>query len=396
MKKNSPTNLKILLTVLFLGYTIIYLDKLSIAYTIIPIATTFGLSAALQGLLMSGFFLGYAVMQIPMSALINKIGAKTSLLFSVIAAGLFSFLFKESQSISMLVMMRIATGSFAHSLFGSAASEEVVSNFPEEKRTFVQGILMASSGFVAVLAPLLIPSILAQHNWTLVYVIFSFFYLLVALLFMFVLPKDYFSSGGEPKHFREAFKDVNLYLLVISSFAINTILYGLVNWLPTFFTTERGLSLSRAGKLNIYIGIFSLIGALGGSYIVSKYFCDKESIIIKTTPLIGATLSLMGYFSQNIFLSTLLFCLGTLFLTVAFVTIMSLPLKIFAQGNFTTKYAAIMVGGILGGAFTPIFIGVLVEQSGNFLSSFFFFILIGIFNYMVLIFFKNRNNSNRS
>lgn len=391
MKTKPQSQLNILLAILFLGYTIIYLDKLSIAYTIIPIAESFSLSTSTQGLLMSGFFLGYAIMQIPMSALINKIGAKASLLLSVIAAGLFSFLFKESQSIAMLVMIRIATGSLAHSLFGSAASEVVVSNFPEEKRTFVQGILMASSGLVAVLAPLLIPSILKQHNWTLVYVTFSFIYLLVALLFMLILPKNKFSSDSETKNFREAFKDVNLWLLIISSFAINTILYGLVNWLPTFLTTERGLSLSNAGKVNVYIGIFSLVGALGGSYIVNKYFSGKEVLVIKSTPLIGSILSLIGYFSQNIIFSTLLLCLGTLFLTVSFVIIMSLPLKIFAQGNFTTKYASIMVGGILGGAVTPLFIGFLVDSSGNFLSSFFFFILMSLFNYLILIFFKNRN-----
>ena len=65
-----------LITALMFGYSLIYMDKNMISTAIIRIAEQFNLSTSQTGLIMSLFFLGYSLMQIPSGWLADKIGYK--------------------------------------------------------------------------------------------------------------------------------------------------------------------------------------------------------------------------------------------------------------------------------------------------------------------------------
>ncbi|WP_220702331.1 hypothetical protein [Bacillus sp. PK3_68] len=55
----------LLIAALMGGYSMIYMDKNMISTAIIPIADQFHLTTSQTGLMMSLFFLGYSLMQIP-------------------------------------------------------------------------------------------------------------------------------------------------------------------------------------------------------------------------------------------------------------------------------------------------------------------------------------------
>jgi MFS family permease len=61
---------------LMAGYSMVYMDKSMISTAVIPMAQDFNLDAGQTGLIMSFFFLGYSLMQIPGGWLADKIGAK--------------------------------------------------------------------------------------------------------------------------------------------------------------------------------------------------------------------------------------------------------------------------------------------------------------------------------
>lgn len=74
---------------LMVGYSIIYMDKSMISTAIIPISSEFNLDSAQTGRIMSFFFLGYSLMQIPSGWIADKIGAKKVLMLSMILVAIF-------------------------------------------------------------------------------------------------------------------------------------------------------------------------------------------------------------------------------------------------------------------------------------------------------------------
>ena len=83
----------LLITALMFGYSLIYMDKNMISTAIIPIAEQFNLSTSQTGLIMSLFFLGYSLMQIPSGWLADKIGYKKVLILSLSLVAVFTFAF---------------------------------------------------------------------------------------------------------------------------------------------------------------------------------------------------------------------------------------------------------------------------------------------------------------
>ena len=75
------------------GYSLLYMDKNMISTAIIPIAEQFNLSTSQTGLMMSLFFLGYSLMQIPSGWLADKIGYKKVLILSLSLVAVFTFAF---------------------------------------------------------------------------------------------------------------------------------------------------------------------------------------------------------------------------------------------------------------------------------------------------------------
>lgn len=114
INKRKQAHPNLVLCSLFLGYMMVYIDKLSVGISIVSIDKDYPMSEGTKGLILSAFFIGYALMQIPMSFLINRFGARLVILSSLVLIGVFDFLFGRSSSVEMLIAMRLLTGMLAH------------------------------------------------------------------------------------------------------------------------------------------------------------------------------------------------------------------------------------------------------------------------------------------
>lgn len=67
MKNEQVPNKKrhIILSLLFLGWCLSYLDRMAMNVGIVEIAKDFNLSPSVMGVVLSSFFAGYALMQLP-------------------------------------------------------------------------------------------------------------------------------------------------------------------------------------------------------------------------------------------------------------------------------------------------------------------------------------------
>ncbi|MGM0218082.1 MFS transporter [Enterococcus sp. AZ126] len=399
MERKEKKKTWLLLIALFLGYTMVYIDKISIGYSLIPISTEFGLDPSAKGMIMSAFFLGYAIMQIPMGLVINKVGSRIVLIGSVLGIGIFSFLFGFGTSLIMFVSLRFLTGFLAHSGFASSASKEVTMNIPQEKRTFAQGILISSSGVASFIGPLALSPIITNAGWKNAYLILTILAVVIAIFLIIAIPR---SEKKEEKieaiitktdkiSIFVIWSDVRVWILFSSSFFINYLLYGLSSWTPSFLIAEHGLDLNSAAIINSVGGLFMLIGSIGGSYIVGRYFQNKEKVVVAITAVLGAISAFSFYYIGNLVLLAIVMGFANFFLVISFVTLMSIPLRIFEGAKFAPSYGTLATGGILGGFVSPMLIGKLVEMSnGQYISTFIFFLVAGLLTAITIMFIKQK------
>lgn len=399
MERKETKKRGLLLVALFLGYTMVYIDKLSVGYSLIPISTEFGLEPSAKGMIMSAFFLGYAIMQIPMGLVINKVGSRVVLIGSVLGMGLFSFLFGFGTSLIMFMSLRFLTGLLAHSGYASSASKEVTMNFPPEKRTFAQGILLSASGVAGFIGPLALSPIITNAGWKNAYLILTVLAVAIAIFLIIAIPRnekaqekaEAVATKTDKVSILVIWSDIRVWVLFLSSFFINCLLYGLSSWVPSFLTGERGLDLNGAAVVSSVGGLFMLIGSIGGSYVVGRFFQHKEKAIVAITAVLGAISAFGSYYIGNLVLLSIVMGLANFFLIISFVTMMSIPLRIFEGAKFAPSYGTLATGGILGGFVSPTLIGKLVELSnGQYISTFIFFLAVGLLTAVTIMFIKQK------
>lgn len=390
----KQVNLSLLLSTLFLGYVIVYIDKLSVGISIISISKDIPMTESQKGLILSAFFIGYAIMQVPMSFAINQFGAKKVLIWSVFMIGVFDFIFSFGETVTMLLAIRLLTGMLAHSGYPSASSKEIIDHFPLERRTFAKGILISSSGIAGIVGPILLSPIIDKYNWKFAYMLLTILAILASFIIARSIPtpnkqsKEVVEEDSEKVSLLSIWKNRNIWTLFAAAFFVNSLLYGINNWLPSFLTSQRGITLTQSGIVSSCVGVFSLVGAIGGSYVVSKFFSEKDTLVIMMMATIGSSLVFLSYYLHSLVLFILVLGLATLSMTVAFVTLMTIPLKVFTGKHFAPSYSTISTGGILGGATAQIIIGSLVDGSESYLSAFIYFFALGILATLSLTFLK--------
>ena len=377
--KGEKHSLMVLL-VLFIGYTSVYVDKYTIGISLVTVSQDLGFDPSQKGLILSAFFLGYTLFQIPMGYLNNRIGARPVLAISIIIVGLFLIIFGFGYSLLFLVVIRVLSGALGHAGYPPSVSNYISLHIPLNKRGFAQSAMLASSGFAAFIGPLLIAQLLLSVGWRNTYSWIGIAVILIGFLILIVVPKAPKIDLNAQKEkikvpFSELLKDKQLWILLLSALFINAANYGLTSWLASYLNEVRGISISEVSYISSLAGLCILIAGVVGGYFISRFFKGKEPIIIFAFCVLGAFAVYGVYLFEQLALSVICLCLCNIFLIMAFTTLMGLPHKLFQQSHIATKYAAINSGGVLGGFFAPMIIGDLVNATNSYQSAFLFLAL---------------------
>ncbi|EAC7004230.1 TPA: MFS transporter [Listeria monocytogenes] len=377
--KGEKHSLMVLL-VLFIGYTSVYVDKYTIGISLVTVSQDLGFDPSQKGLILSAFFLGYTLFQIPMGYLNNRIGARPVLAISIIIVGLFLIIFGFGYSLLFLVVIRVLSGALGHAGYPPSVSNYISLHIPLNKRGFAQSAMLASSGFAAFIGPLLIAQLLLSVGWRNTYYWIGIAVILIGFLILIVVPKAPKIDLNAQKEkikvpFSELLKDKQLWILLLSALFINAANYGLTSWLASYLNEVRGISISEVSYISSLAGLCILIAGVVGGYFISRFFKGKEPIIIFAFCVLGAFAVYGVYLFEQLALSVICLCLCNIFLIMAFTTLMGLPHKLFQQSHIATKYAAINSGGVLGGFFAPMIIGDLVNATNSYQSAFLFLAL---------------------
>ncbi|MFJ8258734.1 MFS transporter [Peribacillus asahii] len=356
---------KTLVGLLFLGWALGNLDRYLMNYAVVYIGEDLSLTSTETGLILSSFFLGYALMQLPGGIMADKFGAKRILLIAVIAWSIFTGLTAVAGTLGVLLVIRFLFG-IGEGGFQPSASKIISTSFPENERSKVMSIMLSSSGIMGMLVPIISAALLVTIGWRAFFVIAGLLGIVIALLYREFVPKDeVVQQSADGLQVRgilgDLFKMPLMWSLVVAYFTIYAVNWGLNTWMPTYLSDVRGLDLVSIGWLQMIPGIITIGALLVSGYVIDKVDLKVNRIIGAVCALLLAGFLLLMFNAESITLFITYQCIIMLLMTYVLLLLPSFVLKKIPSNYAGTAMGMANTGGQLAGFVTPTLIGFMVD-----------------------------------
>ncbi|WP_233711200.1 MFS transporter [Lederbergia citrisecunda] len=372
-----------ILALLFAGWSLGNLDRFVMNYAVISITKDLQLSAASTGILLSSFFAGYALMQIPGGWLADRYGSRKVLLTAIIMWSIFTVLTGMAWSLASILIIRFLFG-IGEGGYMPAGSKLIAQTFPFSERGRAMSIVLSSGAFLGIFSPIFATTMMSTIGWRMMFWIIGGIGIVLAAMFWYYIkdPKPVVEDVKEEGNHQQSTSLLQLlrypiiWILFIASFSVNAINWGLLSWMPTYLVNVRGLELLELGWIAAIPGLSAIIGTFGAGYILDKLPKGKEYIYgIISAACVSILLYLM--FKANSVTEFMIY--QTIIMIFGAFIIIFLPtnvLKTVPSQIVGSTMGFVSFGGQLAGFVTPIAIGFIVELSrGSFDTA--FWLLIG-------------------
>ena len=374
---------------LFMIGVVNYLDRSALSIANTTIQKDLAISPMQMGVMLSAFSIAYAFSQLPLGALIDKLGSKLALGGSLVVWSVAQAAFGLFSSYGHLVGLRVLLGIGEAPVFPSAA-KALSEWFDTQERGTATGWVWSSTCIGPCLAPPLLTVFMVHLGWRGMFILTGILGLLLAVCwFKFYKSKaQYMAETGraEPVPVQQAkapkvrwtslFKDRNTWGAFLGFMGVIYMIWLNLTWLPGYFEREHGLDLYRTAWV---VSLAYLFGALGT--IVAGKCCDRlvargmrvlasRKLMVILGLLGGALFTLIVAFTTNVVACVILLCLTMFFINISSATAWMIVNTIVPSERVASFGSIQNFGGYLAGSIAPILTGFSVQQSGSFSSAF--------------------------
>ena len=262
---------------LFTASLINYFDRATISFALPLISKELHLGPEAKGVLLSAFFWSYALMQIPMGILSDRLNlrwlyAAAFTLWSV-AQGLIGL----STGLGSLIAFRVLLG-IGEAIYLPGGSKIVGLLFRPSERGLPSGLFDAGTRTGLVVEGVLVPWMLMHYGWRVTFTVVGFSALLWIIPWLLLTPKRLQGprdlttghAAGLVRAFGALATNRNMLGICAAFFCFDYYWYFLVNWLPDYLVTARGLTILRAG-INAALPYF----VFGASEPIGGWIADR-------------------------------------------------------------------------------------------------------------------------
>ncbi|MFF7708414.1 MFS transporter [Pseudomonas sp. NPDC007930] len=394
----------------FLAVAINYIDRANLAVAAPYIQKELNLNAGEMGLLLSGFFWTYALMQMPFGWFVDRVGARVALPLAVGWWSLFTAVTAAAHSMLALFGCRLLLGIGEAGAYPSCA--KVVSQwFDVKERAFATSIFDSGSRVGSALSIPVVALIIEHWGWRASFVITGVVGVVWILGWMMIYREPAAvaerdqreAAAGQPAlapaypkvRWAQLFRYRTLWGMMLGFFCLNFVIYFFITWFPTYLVQERGFSLKSLGTLGTLPAIFSIAGGwVGGLTCDALYRRGWSLTKARKTCIVGGMLTssciALSAFTENTYMMLALFALAYASLAFAAAGIWSLPADVAP----TPAHVA-SIGGIqnfasnLAGIFITTFTGLmLMLGNGSFAAPLMTaggFAVLGAFSYLFIV-----------
>jgi MFS family permease len=372
-----------------------YLDRSNINLALPKIAEAYGWTkqqtGEYGGLLMGVFYVAYGIANIFISPLGERFGPRKSLFVIVLLWSLFTAL---GGAVGLMLVPFIITrvllglSEGIHFPMMNALTKEW---FPTGERSRGNGIYVVGIFLTGILGPILLVPVVNAYGWQAMFFVLGGVGLALSLpvvwLFIYDKPRlhpriskaelDYIEGGMEKD--QEAAKgsfwsqlkpflaSMPFWIILLGGILHNAIAHGLLNWLPTYFTQERGLPFADLWYAVSLPFLFSVFGVLVWAYAGDK--TNRRAAIAGIGFVMTGGLMYFAATAPTIGMTVALFSI-TIFMNMAYasnefaIIQRILPRNRVATGVGLYNGLAMMIGAGLG----PVIVGTVVSMTGSYTS----------------------------
>jgi len=387
----------LVLALLYLGWCVSYIDRAAITFAATYIASEFHLKPSDLGILLSSFFLGYSLLQLPGGWLADRFGSRPVIVISILLWSVFTGVTGMAWSISSLVIIRFVFG-LGEGAFPAASVKGVAETFSKEERPKMSSLLMSSNYVGSMLAPMII-----AYGWRNVFHYIGIAGLLFALVYWFVVKpvraaKGSSAADAEKKAinkqaFRALLKMPLMWQIVAVWFGLSIVNKGLDSWMPTYLMTQRGLNLKSVGLLLPLPYVLAGISTAIGGWVMTRFFDGRERYLLIGSSILTAIFVYCMYTAPSVSALITFQCIAYFFKSFVLATCIALPTKMLPANLIGSSIGMVNLGGQSAGFLSPLVIGFLVSAFSNYDYAFGFLIAAACFSVLVSLFIRTMKSS---
>ncbi|MFL6554953.1 MAG: MFS transporter, partial [Bacillus sp. (in: firmicutes)] len=289
-KKKWKVRYSVLL-VLWLCWLFSFLDRMVITIALPFIGKDFNLNGTAQGLLLSIFFAGYALFQIPGGMLSDKFGFRRVMSIAILWWSVFTSLTGFIFTFPLLLIARFVFG-LGEACLPGASYKGIATYFPSKQRGTATGIQSTVNTLGPALAAVVAAAIIGLFGWRAVFIVMGIPGLFLGIYIWLKLkdnPKDHPKMASEELaeldqdldenslakkksdvSFTQLLKKPILWQMSLIWFFFDITFWGFTSWLPSYLINEKGLSLMDTG---IYSALPYLVGTV--AIVLGGYLSDR-------------------------------------------------------------------------------------------------------------------------
>ena len=370
---NQPTFAFILL---YLGFMISYVDRSAISLSLVHIGKDFHMGPAELGIVLSVFYLGYTLMQIPGGWLSDRFGSKFVIIISIGLWSLFTVLTGFAWSLTSLLVIRFLFG-LGEGGYPSSAMKGIAELYPRKARPKMTGLLISSNYVGSFVAPLIIAPLILGLGWRDAFFSIGIAGIVFALFYGLLIPR----TGGDstekrPKITREGVAELMrmpfLWKIMLIWFCLSMVNKGLDAWMPIYLMKARGLDLKTVGFLLPLPFIAASVASALGGWVMTRWFEGKEKVMLILSCLLTGVF-VYGMYQAHTTTEVMVYqTIAYFFKSFVFSVAFALPAKILAQRLVGTGIGIINFGGQAAGFVSPLAIGLIISVTHSYPSAFLF------------------------
>ena len=358
-----------------------YVQRVAISQAAGPISHDLHLNKAQMGLIFGAFGLSYALFEIPIGLLGDKIGVRRVLMQIVIGWSAFTALTGAAWSMTSLWIIRFLFGA------GEAGCFPILTRMlsmwlPARERVTAQAMLWAFARWGGAATPPLVLACIGLIGWRISFVAFASLGLVWCAVFWFWFkdnPRQHTSVNDAERELLETSRVLmshhtgqkkwmsllltpEVLVLCLQYFCVSFTWYFYITWLPTYLREGRGLTAGHAAGLAVLPLLFGGFGAMLTG--LAPAWLPRRRIAF--FGLLGTALLLFVFLRTTAVLPAML-CMALASLSSDLTMPISWDACVLIGGSYTATVAATMnMLGNLAGFVMPVVGGqILQKEAGN-------------------------------
>jgi ACS family glucarate transporter-like MFS transporter len=377
----QPSRARYRVVALAIGLAVLsYIQRVAISQAAGPISHDLNLNKSAMGLVFGAFGLSYALFELPMGLLGDRVGVRRVLIQIVLAWSLFTALTGAAWNLVSLYVIRFLFGAGEAGCFPNLTRMLGVW-LPARERVTAQSLMWACTRWGGAATPPLVLAIVTIFGWRWAFVAFALLGVVWCAIFFAWFrndPAEHQSVNAAELQLIETSRNLQSHqaasrswlsvlmtpqvaILVLQYFCFSFVWYFYVTWLPTYLREARGQAPGRAAALSVLPLLFGGFGSLLSGLLPLRIPRRRIALF----GFLGAAI-LLFTFSRTQAVVPAMLCMGM----ASFCSDLTMPISwnacVEIGGSYTATVAATMnMLGNLAGFVAPVVGGFILQRTGG-------------------------------